>query len=696
MKTHTLSLAGVSPLIRIVNYLWIAAFVTLLYVGNVAAEKVSTKFSLPSVSDTNVELTADDDTRLHVVCFLGTECPLAKLYGSRLQAMADEFQPRGVQFVGVNSNVQDSMDDLKRYAADHKLTFPIAKDFDRSVAVQLGATRTPEVVVLDPDGNVLYRGRIDDQYEPGVARASAKRHHLRDAISEVLDGTEVTITSTEPVGCLIALPKKPVHTNSDVSFCKQVIRVLQQNCIECHREGEIGPFALQDYDEVVGWSDMINEVIEQHRMPPWHASPDHGSFANARQMPDADKATLREWVDAGMPYGDAADLPPKKQYLTGWRLPKEPDLVVDMHKDAFKVPAEGTVEYQYFVVDPKWTEDKWVTAAQLIPGDRSVVHHAIAFLRPPDGSSFRSLGTLSAYVPGQMTTALPKGYARRVRAGSRIVFQMHYTPNGTPGSDNSRLGLVYADDADVTHEVFALGGIEQEFEIPPNKADHTVSAKIRGLPRRGELLSITPHMHLRGKSFRFFAKSRDEGKTETLLSVPHYDFNWQHNYELTEPLDLANISELRFDAVFDNSANNPFNPDPSEYVTWGDQTWQEMAVAFVAVAQQRTEKQSRWGLPQRKTTQSPEASTERLEREQLETDLLEKQRQNHEQRLKRARKFATDYIAKFDKNDDDHVSQSELPHSVRMFYFRNLDYNRDGLISVDEVTNEAYGRVDGK
>jgi peroxiredoxin len=623
-------------------------------------------FSLPTVDDDAVSLSRDASIQFHVLCFLGTECPLARVYGPRLQRMSEELSQRGVQFIGINSNVQDSMDELKDYVEQHGIKFPVAKDYDRQVAVRAGATRTPEVFVIDRAGEICYQGRIDDQYQPGIARSEATEHDLRDAIEQLLAGVEVTRARTIAVGCLIALPRKSANLGkkSNVTYCDQIIRVLQKHCIECHRAGEIGPFALEDYDEVVGWADMSMEVIDEGRMPPWHASPEYGTFANSRHMPGEDKETLRQWVEAGTPYGDAKRLPPKLNYVTGWRFSDEPDVIIPMTDEPFQVPAEGTVEYQYFVVDPGFKEDVWIRGAQVIPGSSAVVHHAIVFTRPPDGADFRDIGFLNAYVPGQTQGDLPDGYAQRVAAGSRFVFQMHYTPTGKPEQDITRLGLVFADPEDVTHEVFVLGGIEQEFEIPPGAANHKVDGSIGTFPKDGFLLSITPHMHLRGKSFEFRIKSG--GKESTLLKVPNYDFNWQHNYQLTSPLPLQQIETLRFTAAFDNSSDNPTNPDPSEFVTWGDQTWQEMAVTFVAVAQPRVAQRP-------KPEKSNDENRRRWDRE--------------------AGEFADRYVARFDANGDQHLTPHELPDSVRMFSFRNFDHDNDARLSRDEIKSEAYWRI---
>ncbi len=636
-----------------------------------AANSILDGFSLPGSDGETVTWSNDPSVRLQVLCFLGTECPLARIYGPRLQRMADEFQDRGVRFIGVISNVQDSMDDVKQYVAEHGIDFPVAKDYDHQLASSVGATRTPEVFVLDREGTIRYQGRIDDQYQPGIARGEATQFDLRDSIESLLNDEEPAIAKTEAVGCLIGRARGEA-TDLSVTYCRQVSRVLQSHCVECHRDGEIGPFSLDDFDEVVGWADMSLEVIDQGRMPPWHASPDHGSFANSRYMPDEDKQLLRDWVDAGMPYGDPADLPPSANFVKGWRLPEPPHLVLPMSKEPFAIPAEGTVEYQYFVVDPEFSEDKWVRAAEVIPGNNAVVHHCIAFTRPPDGSSFRDFGLLSAYVPGQVRSPLPDGFAQKIPAGSRIVFQMHYTPNGKPEEDLTQLGLVFADAASVTHEVITLGGIEQEFEIPPGAEHHVVDSSIGWFPKNGLLLSIMPHMHLRGKSFEFRADMHAD--SDVLLQVPAYDFNWQHNYELSSPLPLNEVDALSFSAVFDNSSGNPFNPDPSEVVTWGDQTWQEMAVTFISVA--------------RPIDQSEEARQQEL------TD--DEKRQLAEQQSKReaeAKVFADRYIERFDANADGFVTSHELPHSVRIFSYWQLDQNGDGRIDHEEIYRQALNRL---
>lgn len=621
-----------------------------------------TTFRLPTTDDKVAELTPGQ-SRLTVVCFLGIECPLARLYAPRLSKLAAEYADQDVRFVGIDSNLQDSMEDLRDYGRKYRISFPLAKDYANSVADRYDAQRTPEVFVLDDKLQIRYRGRIDDQYLPGKSRDKPLHEDLKTAIDELLAGKAVTTPVTEPNGCIIGR-EKDVEITTKLTFTKDVARVLNQHCVECHRPGEIGPFALTDYDEVIGWADMMLETIDDGRMPPWHANPDHGEFANARHMPEADKQILRDWVEGGMPYGDVQELPEAPQFLDGWLTTQQPDVVLPMSERPFEVPADGIVEYQYFVVDPGFTEDKWVTGAQVIPGNRSVVHHAIVFIRPPDGSDFRGIGWLSAYVPGQRFTTLPPHRGRRVPAGSKLVFQMHYTPNGTVSEDLTKVGLIFSDDKDITHEVYTLIGIDQEFEIPPHAADFPVEGRVRRLPREGELLAVAPHMHLRGKSFRLFGKHGEDDR-EILLDVPRYDFNWQHVYELSKPLPLDSLKSLEFTVRFDNSKANPANPDPSQYVTWGDQTWEEMAVAFFEVAVPR-DRDNFWRSDDKKV--DPQAKERKVAA------------------------FVDKFLKDFDSDGNGEVAEHETPLSFRRFGFRRIDKDRDGRITKSELEEAARQR----
>jgi len=516
------------------------------------------------------------DKQAVVVVFLGTECPLAKLYGPRLAELAAEFAPRGVAFLGINSNQQDTLAEIGHYAREAKIEFPILKDPGNRVADDFQAQRTPEAFVLAPGGQILYRGRIDDQYGVGYARSGADARPLRQALEEILAGKPVTTAETEAVGCYIGRVERD-SPKGDITYGKHIAGIFKQHCAECHREGQIAPFPLTSYEDTQGWAETIAEVIEDGRMPPWHADPNVGSFKNDARLPAADRELVLNWVRNGAPEG--APVPPITSDLPKtWRIP-EPDVVYPMPKE-FKVPAKGVVPYKYFVFDPGFTEDKWVKAAEARPGNLSVVHHLILFFQPPGQERLNSEAALvysvAAFAPGMPAWNFPQGIARRIPAGSKLVFQMHYTPNGVEQVDLSEAGLVFADPSEVEKELHIGAAYNFQFRIPAGDPNYKVTAE-RKFGQDVIISSVLPHMHLRGKSFQFDLRHTD-GRVEHLLNVPRYDFNWQNAYLFSEPKYAEAGAVLECTAHFDNSAANLANPDPKSLVMWGDQTWQEMMV----------------------------------------------------------------------------------------------------------------------
>ncbi|HEU0067818.1 MAG TPA: redoxin domain-containing protein, partial [Nitrospiraceae bacterium] len=253
-----------------------------------------------------------------VVAFLGTECPLANQYGGRLVALAQKYTGQPVGIIAIDANQQDSLTELAHFARVHKIEFPLLKDPGNRVADQFGAERTPEVFVLDRERHVRYHGRIDDQFTYGIQRPRAEHEYLREAIDDLLAGREVKIATTDLVGSHIGRITQPDPT-SEVTYSNQISRILQDHCVQCHRPGEIGPFSLTNYEEVVGWSSMLEEVVQQQRMPPWHANPEYGHYSNDTRLTDEEKSLLYRWVQAGSPEGNPADLPEPREYVIGWR-----------------------------------------------------------------------------------------------------------------------------------------------------------------------------------------------------------------------------------------------------------------------------------------------------------------------------------------------------------------------------------------
>jgi hypothetical protein len=384
-------------------------------------------------------------------------------------------------------------------------------------------------------------------------------------------------------------------------------------------------------------------------MPPWHADPTHGEFANERRLSAEEKLQIELWVMAGAPAGDLNSVPPAPEKLVqDWHLGQKPDMVVSMGR-VFDVPAEGTVDYEHIVVDPKFTEDKWVRAAEIVPGNRSVVHHVLVFVRSPKDTS-KEIGAgggafFAGYVPGLQPVPLPEGMAKLIPAGSKLVFQMHYTPNGVAQSDETSIGLYFTDEKSVKNVVVTEQAINQRFKIPARDPNYEVTSRSRPTRSPVQLLAMMPHMHVRGKSFMYEAVLPD-GTRQPLLNVPNYDFNWQTSYRLKTPAEFPAGTRMECVGHFDNSADNPNNPDPDEVVEWGEQTWNEMMIGYFDIAIART--------------------GERLAVKETGPSRLEKM------------------MTSLDQNKDGQLSKTEVPERFHGAFDR-LDSDEDGQVSAKEL-----------
>jgi hypothetical protein len=364
-----------------------------------------------------------------------------------------------------------------------------------------------------------------------------------------------------------------------VTYAKDVAPILYKNCTECHRPGMSAPMSLMTYEETRPWARAVKQRVVKREMPPWSADPAHGRFKNDPRLDQRDIDTIAAWVDAGAPRGNGRDMPPAPIYADGWTIGK-PDAVFTM-TEPYPVPAEGTIPYQYIRVPTNLTEDKWIQAIEFKPGDRRVVHHIIASAQPVGGDprDERTAGRtgLGGITPNKPGVVYEPGIARLLRANSEIILQMHYTTVGEATTDRTSIAVIYAKDPP-TRVVSGGNVLNARFEIPPGAANHQVTGT-RVFADDVLLTSMMPHMHVRGKSMTYIAHYPD-GRSETLLHVPQYDFNWQHSYELAEPKRIPKGTKLEVIATYDNSTANVFNPDPTATVRWGDQTWEEMMVAF--------------------------------------------------------------------------------------------------------------------
>lgn len=387
------------------------------------------------------------------------------------------------------------------------------------------------------------------------------------------------------------------------TFYKDIARILQQHCQSCHRAGEIAPMALVTYAEARKWASAIKRMTRSRQMPPWFAERGIGKWANDPSLTDAQVATIAEWADRGASAGNPNDAPRPRRWTEGWNIP-EPDVVLQM-PEPVTIPADGDVAYTYEIVSTGFGKDKWVQASEIRPTSREHVHHAVVYIRAPSSTWLRNApigrpfsaadmktdedlrqalftdsDMLLVYAPGSSPDQWPDGMAKLVPAGSDLVFQMHYTTNGHPSTDQTSIGIVFAKHPPKQH-VLTLQLVNHSFVIPPETDNFRVEV-FGNLPNDATLLSFFPHMHLRGKRFEYEIVHPD-GSIEPLLRV-NYHFHWQMSYRLAEPRFLPAGTKLQAIAWFDNSANNPHNPDPTQTVRWGGQTSEEMMVGFFDVA----------------------------------------------------------------------------------------------------------------
>jgi mono/diheme cytochrome c family protein len=375
--------------------------------------------------------------------------------------------------------------------------------------------------------------------------------------------------------CIVAMAAGPADANkgNKVTFNKDIAPIFFNNCVQCHRPGEIAPMSLVSFKEARPWARSIKEKVATGVMPPWHADPHYGEFRNDRRLSQKDIDTIVAWVDQGANEGNAKDLPPTPQFLEGWNIGK-PDVVFYLPQE-YAVPATGVVEYKYFNVPTGFKEDKWIQAAEIRPGVRGVVHHIIVFAQSANAPQRLLVG----YAPGEQPVVIAKGLAKKIPADSTLIFQVHYTPNGTAAKDKSYVGFVFAKQPPVA-EVVTRPVMNAKFAIPPGDPNYKVESTYT-FTQDAHIQSLMPHMHVRGKDFMFKVTYPD-GTSKLLLSVPKYDFAWQTYYILKEPLAAPKGTRLDCLAHFDNSEKNKYNPDPSKEVRWGDQTWEEMMIGWMS------------------------------------------------------------------------------------------------------------------
>jgi peroxiredoxin len=508
------------------------------------------------------------------IVFTNTTCPIVQKYWPKLKRLHEQFESKGVQVVSMNASAGDEISEIAEQAIEYSVPFPVVKDADGSCARALGVSRTPEAVIVDAKGKLLYRGRIDDQYRLGGAQTDVKSDDLAAAIEAVLAGKELATTETPVDGCEITfeeleLPSQPV------TYYETIAPLLQANCIECHRPHGGSPLYLTSFEEVSQNAEMIAEVVAERRMPPWFASRSQ-HFANERGLSPKQRETIVAWVKSGRKEGDAKRGPePRKFNDSDWEIGK-PDLIATA-VETHSLPADGFIDYKYVVMPHIFPQDTWISAAEIKPSNPGTVHHCnMAYWSV--GKDFNAGNFITGRVPGGTAMILDEGIAFKIPAGSMVGLQIHYTTNGKEEKNQMSVGFRFPR-TPIKKELHHVQCTTTKFEIPAGASAHPVSAS-RTLPCEAHGVAMFAHMHLRGKDMIFKAVTPD-GKEESLLSIPNYHYDWQQNYRWTPgSKTFPKGTKIDVTAHFDNSAFNPFNPDPKSPVKYGPQTFHEMMFGF--------------------------------------------------------------------------------------------------------------------
>ncbi len=542
----------------------------------------------------------DDTARPLVLVFLDTACPISTRYAPYLNELFRQADAAQLDFYGVISDPQVTPQDARQFRDQYQLRYPLLFDSSGDLALTLRPQVVPEVFVIDASDRLVYRGRIDNRFAAiGKLRQTITAHDLRDAISAVAAGRTPPRHVTPGVGCVFeAWNDTRVQS---ASYTRDIAPILHANCVECHSQGRIGPFALDSYAGAKRRARMIALVTAEGRMPPWYAAPGFGHFQNERRLSQRQIELLAAWAEAGAPHGRAADaLPVLSAHASDWPL-GEPDLVVPL-PEAYAVPATGRDVYRYFVVPNVLSQDRHLVAFDFKPGDPTVVHHNITYMdysgwaraqaaqdEEGEGAGFslfnnsaslpRGTQAIGGWAPGSLARHLPPGVGVPLGRGGDLLIEIHYHLSGKATTDRSAVGLYFAKQP-IERSVRTLAMRTLDVDIHAGEADYQRHLQMQ-VPVGMTLFGIQPHMHYVGKAVRAVATLPD-GQTLPLLHVPNWDFRWQNIYTFRQPLHIPAGSRIDAWFTYDNSVANSDNPhSPPERIRWGWQSTDEMCEFYL-------------------------------------------------------------------------------------------------------------------
>ncbi len=524
-----------------------------------------------------------NNSKAIVLWVQGNGCPIVRNALTDFHEIASEYHEKGFTFFMLNSNIQDDRESIKEEASEFNFQVPVLDDAAQLIADELDITITAEAIILHPTTRkILYRGPINNRLDYEVQKNMASDNYLKDALDAVLKGRTPVQKQEMTRGCTVTRLSK-IHKEDTLTYTKDIAPILEQKCAKCHIEGGIAPWSMTDYNKIVGWSAMMKQVLLSKRMPPWKADPHIGEFSNSFALEDSNARKIVAWIDNGMLRGEGEDLlttipPLNKLWQNG-----NPDEIYKMETES--IPPSGRLRYRYQKIALKNSEDKWLKGIEIQPGNPKVVHHVVITNTEADIGSpvtdreqrkwtdnFIALGG-----SGIQSTLFPEESGIFLPKNTELTIQMHYTATGKEETDQTVLGLYYHDTIP-KKEFYPLSPSNTEFVIPPFGKNVKLIAE-DSIHRDIKLHYIMPHMHYRGKSITFSVQYPD-GRKEIIVSVPDFNFNWQRLYCLKEPKSIPKGSKIVVEGIFDNTYQNPFNPDPEQELTFGIQSTDEMLIGF--------------------------------------------------------------------------------------------------------------------
>ncbi|MBC8143711.1 MAG: c-type cytochrome [Armatimonadetes bacterium] len=553
---------------------------------------------------------AKQATVANLYLFVSPDCPIANRYATRYTALQRDYAGRGVAITLVYSGGDAAFGDaaFAKWAKTRNLqALTRVRDTDGSLAKRLHATTTPQAILTDAAGEIKYMGRIDDNADTTLVT----RSDARDAMNAVINGKPVTKTRTQAFGCAIELPTlaAKVPGAAGVTYAREVAPILNKNCVSCHREGDAGPFLLDNYKSAKQWSSAIKSYTAARKMPPFKADPHFGGpFDDQRVLSEKEIATLAAWHDAGAPSGNLKTAPrPPAPRTSEWEL-GTPNAVVTPSR-AYTLDADGGDVYRDFAVGETFTEDTYVKAMEFLPSNRAVVHHMIMYIdltgatvaekegKSPDGqpgwqvsgagSGVKTWDWGAGWAPGMNAALLRPGMAVKVPKGARLVLQVHYHKSGKPETDRPRVALHYAKPTEKITDILRVAALGNPLlRLKPNVADNEVKAAMI-LPYDATVHNVLPHMHYLGKTMTVTALT-PTGETIPIVKITDWEFNWQMTYRYQKPIRLPKGTRLNLVATYDNTADNPFQPSqPPIEVGFGEETTDEMCFAFIGLTRDK-------------------------------------------------------------------------------------------------------------